>query len=87
MASQEQRQFIELQADIDGQGLSRRAFSVKADIDKSVFSRLINGKLRRMDPALIAKVSAATEGRIAGPQFSAFYVRLAKLDAAESQAA
>lgn len=55
---------------------SLRAFALRSKIDKSVLSRLVNGKLRRWDPEVVAKVSTATEKAVGLSEFGAFATRL-----------
>jgi len=76
MASQKARQFDELKVWLATKDESLRAFGRRARIDKSVLSRLVNGKLRRWDPQLVEKVSSATDGAVSLAAFSDFAQRL-----------
>lgn len=79
MPSPNQRQFTELTGWLASRPESLRAFGLRAAVDKSVLSKLINGKMRRWDPALIARITVATDGRVTFAEFVAFGTRLAEV--------
>lgn len=77
MASAKQRQFTELAAYLAENEESARAFALRAGLDKSTVSRLLVGKLRYVDPAVVHRIAEATEGKVGHVEILAHVARLA----------
>jgi hypothetical protein len=70
------RHFAELTDYLARNNESLRAFSLRAGIDKSCLSRLVNGKTRRFDPDLADKLFDKTLGEVGAAELAAFLKRL-----------
>lgn len=82
MASPEERQFTELKAEIaKNHGNSARKFARTAELDKSLVNKLLNGRMRRWDPAVVSKIARATQDRVNLDAFAAYAERLSRADA------
>ena len=77
MPSPEQIQFTELATWLRQNNHSRRSFGELVSADKMVVSRLVRGKLKRIDPSLVQRISSATNGEIGEREFAAYFARLA----------
>lgn len=83
MASPQQIRFSELDAYLDKNKESARAFGRRAGIDKMTLNRLLNGRIKRFEADLVQRIQGATaagvdgEAGAVGPaQFAAFLARI-----------
>lgn len=76
MASPPKTQFTELSAWMAKNGRKIRGFSLEIGVDKMTLSRLLRGDFKRLTPQVMAKVTAATEGKVGDREWAAFLSRM-----------
>lgn len=67
--------FDQLQRWLDERKLSGRELAVRMGVDKMTVSRLLNGRLRYIDPAIAVAIERETAGAVTAADFITFMSR------------